>query len=69
MLSKVAVHEDAKIVDLTHKQGTVATLMEAKIVCNFSEKVSIVSFCFVFGRGDIIQSHNSSIIFMLLFFP
>ncbi|XP_072045818.1 ATP-dependent RNA helicase DDX24-like [Amphiura filiformis] len=38
VLAKVSVRQNAKVVDLTSKEGTVATLLEGKIVCNLSEK-------------------------------
>ncbi|XP_033097954.1 ATP-dependent RNA helicase DDX24-like [Anneissia japonica] len=38
LMEKIGVRSDAKIFDLTRKQGTVETLVETKIVCDVNEK-------------------------------
>ncbi|XP_022102555.1 ATP-dependent RNA helicase DDX24-like isoform X2 [Acanthaster planci] len=38
LMKKVGIRDDPKVVDLTQKQGTVASLMEAKIICDVTDK-------------------------------
>ena len=39
LIKRVGIREDPAIVDLTKREGTVASLMEAKIISDITDKV------------------------------
>lgn len=38
-MERIGIKRDAKVVDLTQKEGTVASLLESKIFCTIEQKV------------------------------